>query len=239
MRAMASPSRARTLLRFFKSGPGEYGEGDRMLGLTLPQVRALAAACGGMPLPEIERLLQSRWHEVRLLGLIILTWQYPRADAESQQRIYRLYLRRTDRINNWDLVDASAPQIVGAHLASRSRAPLRKLARSRNLWERRIAIVATLYFIRHDEFGDTLEIARMLLHDDHDLIHKATGWMLREVGKRDERALRRFLDRHAGAMPRTMLRYAIERFSPGIRRRYMTIPRTDRARSTPRKRATA
>ena len=230
LRAMRDPARGRFLQRFFRSGPGEYAEGDRMLGLTVPQLRALAREFRDLPLAQVDTLLDSAWHEARLLALLILTLQYPRAEARGRARIHRLYLRRTDRINNWDLVDASAPQIVGAHLESRSRAPLRRLARSRNLWERRIAMVATLHFIRRNDLDDAFAIARLLLDDDHDLIHKATGWMLREAGKRDATALRAFLDRHAAAMPRTALRYAIERFSPAERARYLKVPRKTKPR---------
>jgi 3-methyladenine DNA glycosylase AlkD len=229
-RALAKPRRVAVLLRFFRTGPGQYGEGDRFLGLTLPDVRTLAADFRELPLVELERLLESPWHELRAIALAILEQQYRRGNATHRVRLYRLYLRRADRINNWDLVDMSAPQIVGAHLEARSREPLRRLARSSDLWKRRIAIVATLHFIRRGEFGDTLAIVRLLLDDRDDLIHKAMGWMLREVGKRDELRLRAFLDRHTAVMPRTTLRYAIERFSPAARRRYMAMPR--RARPT-------
>lgn len=222
---LADPVRASHSLRFFRTAPGDYGAGDRFLGLTVPRIRELASEFAGLPLPEIEALLESEWHEARLLAVILLSNEYRRADAKSRGRIYRLYLRRTDRINNWDLVDSSAPGIVGAHLLGRSRAPLRKLARSRSLWERRIAVVATQHLIRHDEFEDTLKLAELLIDDEHDLIHKAVGWMLREVGKRDERTLTDFLDRRAMALPRTALRYAIERLSPAKRRRYMAAPR--------------
>ena len=228
----ADPARAIVLQRFFKTGPGEYGEGDRFLGLTLPQIRAEVRALRQFPIAEVEKLLESRWHEVRVLAATLLADQYPRADASTRRAIYQLYLRRTDRLNNWDLVDVSAPKVVGGHLMERSRAPLRRLARSRSLWERRIAMVSTHAFIRQGDFDDALAIARMLLDDDHDLIHKAVGWMLREVGKKDERVLRAFLDRHAADMPRTTLRYAIERLSPTLRARYMAVrPRVSRARS--------
>lgn len=224
MRRMRSPARAAALMRFFKTGPGQYGEGDRFLGLTLPQIRALQRDLRGLPLPEIEKLLDSPWHEARTLAVALLAARYPKAPPAEQRDIYRLYLRRTDRINNWDLVDISAPAVVGGHLLHRSRAPLRRLARSKSVWERRIALLATFAFIRRDEFGDSLRLARQLSGDRHDLIHKATGWMLREVGKRDERVLRDFLDRHGARLPRTALRYAIERLSPAQRKRYMALP---------------
>ncbi|HEY8174953.1 MAG TPA: DNA alkylation repair protein [Gemmatimonadaceae bacterium] len=226
MRELADPRRAVISQRFFKSGAGQYGAGDKFLGLTVPQIRALSREIGVLPLPEIEKLLESDLHEARLLALILLTSAYRRGDAKVRERIYRLYLRRTDRINNWDLVDLSAPNIVGAHLLDRSRAPLRTLARSKSLWERRIAVVATQHLIQQRQFDDTLELAELLLGDEEDLMHKAVGWMLREVGKRDERTLVSFLDKHAGAMPRTALRYAIERLSPAQRRRYMETPRS-------------
>jgi len=208
LRALADSIRAEHSLRFFKTGPGQYGEGDRFLGLVVPDMRRLVREFRALPLVDADALLASPWHEERLVALMILVEQYRRSPDAA---IYRLYLGRTDRINNWDLVDVSAPHIVGAHLASRSRKPLYRLAKSKSLWDRRIAIIATQHFIRLGDFDDTLAIARLLLNDTHDLIHKACGWMLREIGKRDERALREFLDEHAAAMPRTMLRYAIER----------------------------
>ena len=178
-----------------------------------------------MPLDQIERLLHDPYHEARLLAVILLSDAYDRGTARERDAVFRVYLRNSTRVNNWDLVDLSAPNVVGAHLATRPRARLDKLARSRNLWERRIAIVATQHFIRNRDFDDTLRIARVLLHDEHDLIHKAVGWMLREVGKRDRAPLESFLDEHAHEMPRTMLRYAIEHFSPTDRRRYMDARR--------------
>jgi 3-methyladenine DNA glycosylase AlkD len=225
MRELADSRRAAGLQRFFRTAPGEYGAGDRFLGLSVPQIRKVSVEFASLSLSEIEKLLESPWHEVRLLGVILLANQYRLTDAGDRDRIYRLYLRRTDRINNWDLVDVSAPNVVGAHLSQRSRAPLRRLARSKSVWERRIAIVSTQYFIRHGEFDDTLRIAELLMNDDHDLIHKAVGWMLREVGNRDEGVLRSFLEHHAHEMPRTALRYSIERLSPTQRKRYMSVTR--------------
>lgn len=230
MRRLADPRRASSSQRFFRTAPGEYGAGDRFLGLTVPRLRELARKYRDLQLSEIENLLESQWHEARLFAAVLLANRYPKADAPTRDRIYRLYIRRTDRINNWDLVDASAPAVVGAHLLRRSRAPLRRLARSRSLWERRIAVVATQYFISRGEFDDTLRLAELLMHDEHHLIHKAVGWMLREVGKRDEAVLLSFLDRHAGAMPRTALRYSIERLTPVQRKRYMAVPRSSRRR---------
>lgn len=221
IRGLADDEHARLLQRFFKTGPGEYGEGDRFLGLRVPQVRRVAREFRTLSLSDVDVLLHSEWHEVRLLALLILVDQYRRGDAKTRSAIYRLYLANTKHINNWDLVDSSAPYIVGAHLESRSRAPLKRLARSRSLWERRIAVIATFHFIKHDDFDDTVSIVTMLLGDRHDLIHKAAGWALREVGKHDRAVLRAFLDEHAPEMPRTMLRYAIEHFAPRLRAKYL------------------
>lgn len=218
LRALANPERAAHSLRFFKTAPGQYGHGDKFLGLTVPMMRRVMREFRELPLDDADALLASPWHEDRLVALMILVEQYRRAPSAA---IYRLYLARTERINNWDLVDVSAANIVGAHLAERSRKPLYRLAKSKSLWERRIAIVATLHFIRRNEFDDTFAIARLLLGDRHDLIHKACGWMLREAGKRDERALRAFLEENAAQMPRTMLRYAIERLPD--RSRYLAL----------------
>jgi len=223
--ALADPARARILAGFFKTGPGEYGEGDRFRGIPVPMQRRVARDFRRLPLREIDRLLRSPWHEDRLTALLILTLRFPRAAETEQREIYSFYLRRARRVNNWDLVDLTAPCIVGGWLAGRSIGPLRRLARSRDLWERRIAMVATFAFIRRGEFGAVEEIAETLLRDPHDLIHKAAGWMLREVGKRDRATLERFLDRHAATMPRTMLRYAIEKFSPARRQRYLRVRR--------------
>ncbi|MGH9419867.1 MAG: DNA alkylation repair protein [Thermoanaerobaculia bacterium] len=208
-------------LRFFKCGPGQYGEGDAFLGIMVPTLRKLSRELTPIPVAEAAKLLQSRWHEARILALMILVRKYEHGDDAMRDDIYRVYLVNTNRINNWDLVDVSAPAIAGAHLLDRDRAPLYALANSKSLWERRIAIISTQYFIKQSEFVDTLQIAEILLDDKHDLIHKATGWMLREVAKRDQAVLERFLRKHAHRMPRTMLRYAIERFPEELRRKYM------------------
>jgi 3-methyladenine DNA glycosylase AlkD len=218
---VADPARVPGLQRFFKTGPGEYAEGDEFIGVTVPQLRALVRAAGEVPLPEAARLLRSRVHEERLLALLVLVRAFERGDDAGRRAIYELYLANTAFINNWDLVDTSAPQIVGGWLRDRSRAPLRRLAKSASLWERRIAILATFRFIRDGEFEPTLEIADLLLEDAHDLIHKAVGWMLREVGNRDAAAERRFLARRYSRMPRTMLRYAIEHLDKDERAHYM------------------
>jgi 3-methyladenine DNA glycosylase AlkD len=222
LRDAGNPTDAVFLQRFFKTGPGQYGEGDHFLGIRVPATRTLARRFADLPVSDIEKLLHDKWHEARLLALVLLVGRYERGDVAERQRAYRLYLANTDRINNWDLVDLSAPNIVGAHLESRSRASLDKLARSKSLWERRISIVATYWFIRRRQFDDTFRISTALLGDKHDLIHKAVGWMLREVGKRDESVLERFLDEHAKTMPRTALRYSIERMTPERRKHYMT-----------------
>lgn len=221
LRALRDPGVAEGHLRFFKCGAGQYGEGDAFLGVMVTSLRALSKEFSTIAVSEAVELLQSKWHEARLLALMILVRKYERGDEAMRADIYRRYLANTERINNWDLVDVSAHAIVGAHLRERDRTPLLALAQSESLWERRIAIISTLDFIRHDDFGDTLRIAEMLLGDHHDLIHKASGWMLREVGKRDQPVLERFLRKHACRMPRTMLRYAIEKFPAELRARYM------------------
>jgi len=202
--------------------PGQYGEGDAFLGIMVPTLRKLSREFTPISVDEAFALLQSKWHEARILALMILVRKYERGDEQARQEIYRRYLASTSRINNWDLVDVSAPAIVGAYLLDRDRAPLFALAKSSSLWERRTAVISTQHFIRHGAVDDTLRIAEVLLDDGHDLIHKATGWMLREVGKRDQKVLERFLRKHARHMPRTMLRYAIERFPEELRRRYVT-----------------
>jgi 3-methyladenine DNA glycosylase AlkD len=220
LRANAEPGRVPVLQGFFRTGPGEYGEGDRFIGVRVPVLRTLCRELRDAELDHVDRLLQSPIHEARLLALLLLVQSFRREDDRGRRRIYELYLSRTAFINSWDLVDASAPQIVGGWLADRNRAPLRRLARSDSLWERRIAILATLHFIRRGELDDTFEIADLLLTDPHDLIHKAVGWMLREAGNRDRVAQRRFLASRHRRMPRTMLRYAIEKFPDNERRRY-------------------
>src|ERR1044072_8102087 len=207
--------------RVFKTGPGEYGEGDLFRGIRVPALRALAKEFQSTPLPEVARLLGSEFHEDRLLALLILVRLYARGDERLREKVYRLYLKSTRFINNWDLVDSSAEQIVGAHLRDRSRAPLRRLLKSADLWERRIAVLATFHFIKRGEFEETLEVARALLSDREDLIHKAVGWMLREVGKRAPEVEEGFLKENYRRMPRVMLRYAIEKFPEEKRRPYL------------------
>ena len=221
LRSHAVPANVAILQRFFKTGPGEYGEGDRFIGVKVPGLRAVCRDCRGVSFDVVCEVLHSKIHEERLLALLILVDLFERGDEATQKRVYDTYLTDTAFINNWDLVDASAAQIVGGWLHTRSRSPLVRLAKSRSLWERRIAMVATFYYIRRGEFADTFRIADLLLKDDHDLIHKAVGWMLREVGKRDGAALRAFLAGRYETMPRTMLRYAIEKFGEAERRRYL------------------
>ncbi len=224
LRAGASARDAVFLQRFFKTGPGEYAAGDRFLGVRVPATRRLVREFRALPLADTRKLLRSPIHEERLLALLLLVAAYDRGSAAEQETIYRLYLANTRFINNWDLVDTSAPGIVGRHLATRPRNILFQLAQSPLLWDRRIAVLATFYFIRQGEFSELRQLAERLLTDPHDLIHKAVGWMLREAGKRDETMLRKFLTQHAHQMPRTMLRYAIEKLPPAERQRWLHAP---------------
>jgi 3-methyladenine DNA glycosylase AlkD len=221
LRQRADKSRVPGLQRFFKTGPGEYAEGDVFIGVTVPDLRRVCRECRGATIPDILILLGSAVHEDRLLALLLLVETFRRGTDETKHEVYRLYLANTKFINNWDLVDSSAPHIVGAWLFTQSRAPLRRLARSSSLWERRIAIIATQFFIRHGDLEETFRIADLLVTDHHDLIHKAVGWMLREAGNRDPKAERAYLETRYPRMPRTMLRYAIEKFPEAERRRYL------------------
>jgi 3-methyladenine DNA glycosylase AlkD len=226
LKSMADPYKAAILQRYFKTGLGQYGEGDIFIGVTVPQSRKVAKKFSQLHLVEVKMLLYSHIHEERLVALLILVWRYSSAlsSREEKEEIVKFYLDNIKQVNNWDLVDLSAPNILGAHLINRDRRLLYRLARSENVWERRIAILATYHFIRNGDFSDTLKIAEMLLQDRHDLIHKAAGWMLREVGKRDVASEEVFLDKHRSVMPRTMLRYAIERLPESERRRYKKNP---------------
>lgn len=221
LHALASPELVGLQQRFFKTGPGQYGESDVFLGIKVPPVRALAKQHRDVELDTITTLLHSKYHEERLFALLLLMQFYERATDKDRIAAFDLYLGNTSHINNWDLVDVSSPHIVGRHLADRPRKVLHRMARSSSLWERRIAIISTFYFIRNNDFDDTLSIANTLLHDEQDLMHKAVGWMLREVGKRDLEAEETFLLRHYHDMPRTMLRYAIERFPERRRQQYL------------------
>ncbi len=221
LRALGDPKRAEAVQRYFKTGPGEYGEGDLFVGIPVPVVRRLSKEYGSLPFPETISLLQSPIHEARQLALLILVRVYARAKAAQREEIFRLYLENTRFINNWDLVDASAEYIVGAHLRDRSKDDLAALAGSSLVWERRIAVMATFCYIKEGAFSETLLIAGLLLRDPEDLIHKAVGWMLREIGKRDQTVEEAFLRRHYRHMPRTMLRYAVERFPEDLRQQYL------------------
>jgi 3-methyladenine DNA glycosylase AlkD len=222
LKSLADPEKAIVLRRFFKTGPGEYGEGDRFHGIVVPKIRSVVKAHRGAPFGDVLQLLHSAYHEERLTALLILVEQYRRGDSSVKKEIYDLYLAGTSYINNWDLVDLTAHHIVGDYLTGKDMSVLTRLALSKSLWERRIAMLSTYHFIRRGESSEALRIAELLLSDSHDLIHKAVGWMLREVGKRcSEQIERRFLDKHAAHMPRTMLRYAIEHFEENVRQHYL------------------
>lgn len=220
-RLAADPAKAGLLARFFKTGKGQYGEGDVFLGLMVPSSRRIASRSASLGFRDVEHLLHSRYHEERLIGLLILVDKFRRGDEAQKKTVFDFYLRHADRVNNWDLVDLTAHKIVGAWLLDRPTGLLATLARSKGLWRRRIAIVATAAFIGAGRFDETFRVADLLLRDRHDLIHKATGWMLREVGKRDKAALVAYLKPRYARMPRTMLRYAIERFPEAERKRYL------------------
>jgi 3-methyladenine DNA glycosylase AlkD len=219
--SLANSHSAAFLQSFFKTGPGQYGEGDRFRGIRVPVIRKHAKEYQAMTLAESQKLLRSPYHEDRLLALLILVRAYETGDDAAKRKVFNLYLKNARFINNWDLVDTSAPQIVGGFLWDKDRDALYRLARSSNLWQRRMAIIATFYFIKRGDFKDTLKVAALLLDDTEDLIHKAVGWMLREVGKRDRQAEELFLNKHCRRMPRVMLRYAIEKFPEPKRRRYL------------------
>ena len=219
LRKEASPSKAKIYARFFKTGKGEYGEGDVFLGLTVPKTREIAGKYIDLDYGNLERLLKSKIHEERLIALLILVERFKKTDDKKE--IVDFYLKSLKYVNNWDLVDLSADKILGNYLLDKDKSLLYKLVKSENIWERRIAMISTLHFIRNNKFDDTIRIARILMNDSHDLIHKACGWMLREMGKRDVSVLRNFLDRYHKEMPRTMLRYSIEKFSKQEREKWM------------------
>ncbi len=216
---LKNPIKAKILQRFFKTGRGEYGEGDKFLGVVVPLQRQIAKKFIDVSLNDIQKLLDNEIHEYRLTGLLILVDKYAKVGTKMKKQIYDFYLKNTKHINNWDLVDLTAPKIVGDFLLDKDKQILYKLAESKNLWERRIAMLAAFAFIKKDNFKDALKLAKLLLNDEHDLMHKATGWMLREIGKRKLGVLIDFLDKYSDKMPRTMLRYAIERL-PETKRRY-------------------
>ncbi len=218
---LANPEIAEHSFRFFKAGPGEYAEDDKFLGVRVPDQRKIARKNRTLPLSEIQKLLQSDYHEVRLTGLFILVYQYKKADHSRQKEIFRFYNNNLNHVNNWDLVDSSAKYIAGHYLFDKDRSIVYKLANSNNLWERRVSVLTTFYFIDRGDFSTTLDICEKLLDDNEDLIHKATGWMLREIGKKDKAVLTDFLNNHYKSMPRTMLRYAIEKLPEVERQRYL------------------
>ncbi len=218
---LADENTARQSCRFFKTGKGQYGEKDLFLGIRVPVLRRIARQFQDISLPVTSKLLYSPYHETRMMALIVLVNRFRQGDFEIRQAVYAHYMHHTRQINSWDLVDVSAPAIAGGYLFDKNRRPLYALAGSENLWERRIAIVSTAYFIRYQDLADTIGIAKTLLDDREDLIHKATGWMLREAGKQDQTVLETFLQAYCRIMPRTMLRYAIEKLDKTRRNHYL------------------
>jgi len=219
--ANANKDHAKTMQWFFKTGKGEYGEGDKFVGIKVPAQRKIAKQFSKLNLEDLQILLNSKIHEERLISLLILVGKYDKADEKEKESIYAFYKKNSRKINNWDLVDLSAPKIIGTHLLNRDKKILYKYAHSNNLWQKRISIISTYSFIKNHDFKTTLEIADVLLNDDHDLIHKAVGWMLREVGKQDMNTLENFLKTRYNKMPRTMLRYSIEKFPDKKRKKYL------------------
>lgn len=217
----SSVKRKKTNEWFFKTGKGQYGEGDKFIGVSMPDIRKVARQFKDLSLSDVLKILNSKIHEERMLALCILVLKFEDGDEKEKARLYKIYLANVKYINNWDLVDVTCPQIVGGYLSDKPRSILIKMAKSKNLWEKRIAIISTYTFIRAGQFNDTLEISNLLLQDSHDLIHKAVGWMLREVGKKDVKVLEKFLNQHYKSMPRTMLRYAIEKFEDKKRKAYL------------------
>ena len=218
---LTNPEKAEFLAGFFKTGKGQYAEGDRFLGITVPAVRQIARDHGGLTIEEGTKFLGSMYNEERFLGLLVLIRHYKKGDVYTRKTVYQNYMENRHRVNNWNLVDGSAPQVPGEHWLRGDRAPLWKLAESTSLWDRRIAVLATFTFIRAGDYRDTFKLAERLLGDTQDLMHKACGWMLREIGKRDHVVLEEFLDKNGPRMPRTMLRYAIERFPIETRVEYL------------------
>lgn len=223
LKELSSDQKADSSRLFFKAGPGEYGEGDEFIGVKVPDQRTVSRQFRDLELREVQELLDGPIHEHRLTALFILCLQFEKADVISRKRIYEMYLKNVSKgnVNNWDLVDSSAHKIVGDYLLDKDRGKLYELAESDNLWKQRVSIISTYHFIKNDQFGDTLLISELLLGHEHDLIHKAVGWMLREVGNRDAPTEQDFLDKHYKQMPRTMLRYAIEKFPETTRQQYL------------------
>ncbi len=221
LQQLGSKDKAKVLQRFFKTGPGEYGEGDVFIGVRVPDLRKLAKEYQAITIKEVMQLLRSTIHEERFFALLILVSKYSKGNETVKKKIYELYLQNTQFINSWDLVDGSAQHIVGAFLMDKGKKPLYLLAKSKNLWERRIAILSTFHFIKHDNYTETLKISKILLLDEQDLIHKAVGWMLREIGKRHITTEEIFMKKYYKKMPRIMLRYAIEKFPEPKRQKYL------------------
>ena len=218
---LANPDKARLLQGFFKTGPGEYGEGDIFLGITVPNSRSIAKKYKDLPFDDIKELLDSKIHEQRLVAILLLVHNFENGDEKQKKDIFNFYLTHTKKINNWDLVDLSCHKIIGDYLINKDRNILYKLAKSDNLWERRISIISCFAFIKNNDFKDAIKLSKILLNDKHDLIHKAVGWVLREIGKKDQEIEEQFLKKHYKTMPRTMLRYSIEKFSEEKRKFYM------------------
>ncbi|MBT3981523.1 MAG: DNA alkylation repair protein [Bacteriovoracaceae bacterium] len=221
LKKLEDKDKALFLSRYFKTAPGEYGHGDKFLGIKVPESRKIARSSRNLSLPEIQKLLDSKYHEQRLVGLFILVLKFDQASDKEQKSIYHFYVKNLNNVNNWDLVDSSAPQIVGRFLLNKDKAILYKWASSKNLWKRRVSILSTLHFIREKKYRDALNIGEVLLDDSEDLIHKGVGWMLREIGNRDIKKEEMFLKKHYQKMPRTMLRYAIEKFPEKKRKDYL------------------
>ncbi len=221
LKKVSNKNKAKLLQRFFKTGKGEYGEGDIFLGITVPIQRKIAKKYLAINILAIQSLLDSQIHEERLIALLILSENYKSSNEEQKYQIINFYLQNAKKINNWDLVDLSAPNILGNYLLEKPKDILYPFAKSQNLWEKRIAIISTFAFIRNNQFQDALKISEILINDSHDLIHKAVGWMLREIGKRSQKTEESFLKKHYKKMPRTMLRYAIEKFPEEKRKAYL------------------
>ena len=221
LQKLKNPEKAKVYLKFFKTKKGEYGEGDTFLGVSVPEQRKIAKKYFDLSLKELQELLSTNIHEYKMCSLFILINKYRKSDKTEKKKIFDFYLKNTININNWDLVDISAPHIIGDYLLNKNRKILYKLANSKNLWEKRISIISTFTFIKNNQFEDTLKISEILLNDNHDLIHKAVGWMLREVGKRDQKTEETFLEKYHKSMPRTMLRYSIEKFEKNKKKYYL------------------
>jgi 3-methyladenine DNA glycosylase AlkD len=221
LQSLKNPEKIEIYQRFFKTGKGEYGEGDVFLGITVPTQRNVAKNYYELSLKEIKELLKSNIHEYRFTALVILVHQFKQGDENKRKKIYEFYIKNAKRINNWDLVDTSAPKIVGQYLVDKDKSNLYKLCTSKNLWEKRIAMLATYAFIQNKEFDDIIKLSKIYLNEKHDLMHKAVGWMLREAGKKDEKVLTNFLEKYSKVMPRTMLRYSIERLTKKQKEKYM------------------